>query len=387
MDRRRALSIFVVWSLAITFAGAATPLFVTPDVPTVTSGGVELLPWQIFRYDAAGANYTLELNVPGTPALDAIHKLDEPGGWLLSVESANDLGGLLGMPALPADVIRRHGSGLYDLFFCGAALGISSDVNLDALYLAGGDAGSLVASFDIPFEFPSGSGTFYDPADLLRFARTSGGGCADWSIAGFALDASAAGSGIAAANNVVAADFRGGFALALDTPSDLAPTSGPTTYVPGHVVSWNGVTFGLFEQLAGWPAGSVVDGLSGQANPGRIDPTIEPLRLGKAPGGQLVLTWSASCSSGADDFGIYEGTLVSIDNGIYDHVRIDCHDAAPALSETITPGAASQYYLIVPYNPQGEGSYGVTSAPSVERPQAVGPLDRCSVAQILTGCP
>ncbi|UCF68724.1 MAG: hypothetical protein JSV80_05400, partial [Acidobacteriota bacterium] len=87
---------------------AANPVWVTPDVPTAESlGGTNLLPWEIYRYDAV--SYTPVLSVPGNPDLNGIHKMDLPGDWLFSVEAPTDLGGLLvpaGTIAEPRDVIR-----------------------------------------------------------------------------------------------------------------------------------------------------------------------------------------------------------------------------------------------------------------------------------------
>src|SRR5262245_47303243 len=145
----------------------ATPLYITADVPTTeTATGTTLLPWQIFRYDTGPVSYTLELTVPGNPNIDAIHKMDSPGDWLISVETPNDLGGALGIEAEPADVVHYDGaSGTYALFFSGGALGIPLETNVDAMYLEGGDLGNLIVSFDVPTEAPPGSGTFYDPAD------------------------------------------------------------------------------------------------------------------------------------------------------------------------------------------------------------------------------
>lgn len=370
-------------------ARAATPIYVTADVPTLESGGTELAPWQIYRYDAVGPTYTLQLTVPGAPHLDAIHKLDVPASWLFSVEAPNDLGGALPGPAEPQDVVRFDGGlGSYSLFFCGAVLGIPLGVNLDSVHLAGGDAGPLIASFDVPLELPAGSGTFFEPADLVRFDPTGGGSCSDWMLSGVnpAFDASAAGAGIPLSDNLVGADDGGGrLILAMDVPSDLAPSVGPPTYVPGLVAAWDGAAFDLFEALVGWPAGSIVDGLACEANPGRVDPAIGPLLLTKS-GADLVLSWSASCASGGVEYGIYEGTIAAIHGGVYDHVRIDCQDSAPPLTETITPGGGSHSYLVVPNNAKEEGSYGLNSA-LVERPQAAAPVDRCVVPQNLVPCP
>ena len=77
-------------------ARGATPIWIVPDVPTQeTVSGTQPLPWQIFRYDSGPPLYTPELTVPGNPTLDGIERMDKPGSWLFSLESASDLGGAL----------------------------------------------------------------------------------------------------------------------------------------------------------------------------------------------------------------------------------------------------------------------------------------------------
>ena len=118
-------------------------------------------------------------------------------------------------------------------------------------------------------------------------------------------------------------------------------------------------------------------------DPGRVPVT---LTVGKAavPQGDLSLQWGMSCSAGAADYGIYQGTI----GGWYSHTLLDCNDDGSSLAEQITPAAGSSYYLVVPHNASGEGSYGRCS-PSVclagdERP--VGSA-QCVVPQVLTSCP
>ena len=48
-------------------------------------------------------------------------------------------------------------------------------------------------------------------------------------------------------------------------------------------------------------------------------------------------------------------------------VRIDCTDDGGDLTEEITPAPNDRYYLVVPHNPNDEGSYG-TDAAAAERP-------------------
>jgi len=360
-------------------ASAATPIFIVPDVPTTESGGNTLQTWEIWRYDTPPA-YSLVFSVPGSPTLDAIHKLDLAGDWLLSVEAASDLAGFLPAPAEPRDVIRYDSAaGSYSVFFCGGAVGIPAGVNVDAVSMEGGDAGNLIVSFDVPVDllpFPT-----FEPADLVRFAPTGGPLCSDWAIAAAnpSFDASASGGGVALSTNGIGADGALGMTVfSVDVPTDLAPPA--ATYLPATLVQWDGLTYSAFETLAGWPAGSLVDGISCLANPGvlPISPASDQMFVSKVGGGDIVLDWSASCSSGAEDYGIYEGTIGTY----YSHTMIDCDDAGSDLVEQITPAVGSNYYLVVPHG-KAEGSYGRDSA-GAERPFG-GAV--CATPQILTPCP
>lgn len=359
-----------------TLLPAATPIYISADVPTTTPVGT-LQPWQIFRYDLPGPTYTLILSVPGNPQLDGIQKMDAPGDWLFSVESASNLGGSLPADAQPGDVIRFDSSAAsYSLVFCGNLLGIPAGANVDAVSLEGGDAGNLILSFDVPTTLGA---TTFEPADLVRFSPTGAAGCGAWVLSALnpAFDASTAGTGVAlSSNGSDAATADGVTLLTYDVPTDLGPPAG--TYVPGQVVSWNGAAFAVYETLGGWPRGSTIDGLSCEANPGVV-PTTLTMNKALAPPSDVVLSWSASCAGGAQDYGIYEGTIGTW----YGHTQIDCSDAGGDLTEQVTPGAGNRYYLVVPHNTKEEGSYGNASS-GVDRP--VGAVV-CATPQVITPCP
>ena len=119
-------------------------------------------------------------------------------------------------------------------------------------------------------------------------------------------------------------------------------------------------------------------------NPGNV-PVTTTVRMRKAAQtGDIVIDWSASCSALADDYGIYQGAV----GNWYSHTLIDCNDAASDLTEQITPAAGSSYYLIVPHNPQAEGSYGNCSngvcLAGDERPVGAA---QCVAPQALAACP
>jgi len=379
MNRILTLVLPVLWAVA-PGAWAASPIYVAADVPTdETASGTTILSSQAVLYDGIVPAYAVALTVPGDPTIDAIHKMDGPGDWLFSVESPSSLAGALASDAEPRDVVRHDGdSGTYSLCLSGAAAGIPADVDVDAVYLEGGDTGDLIVSFDVPTDL-GGLPTF-DPADLVRFVPTGPGVCAGWALAAAnpAFDASAAGLGIPTSSNVIAADLAGGvLVLSFDVPTDVGPP-GVVTYTPGQLVSWDGASFALFEPLLGWPMSSEVDGVSGLAAAGTVPPTLLVGKSSLTPG-DLTLSWDTSCADGATDYGIYEGVIGSW----YTHASVDCTDDLADRTEEVTPAVASTYYLVVGHNPFEEGSYG-TATGLGERPVGTG---ACATPQIVAACP
>jgi hypothetical protein len=397
---KRLVLFLLALAVAAGTAHAGTPVWVTSDVPTdETVSGSTLLPWEIYKYDGAG--YTLELSVPGSPDLNAIHRLDDFGDWLFSVEAPSTLGGVLfplGAIAEPRDLVHYDSAaGTYTLCFSGAAAGLAPSTNVNAVTIEGGDptvpdgsGGILLLSFDAPTDVgPFVGAAAFEPSDLARFIPLAIGICPGWTIsaANPAFDGSAAGSGIPLSSITEGADRARDYAsgivetyLSLDIPSDLFPPA--ATYSPGELIETDTATFALFEPLGGWPIASIVDGLSCGGNPGRIPADI---KLDKAGGGSVKINWSPSCSQGAADYGIYEGRIGSW----YSHAAVDCLDGGTPFEETITPGGSAQYYLVVPFNRcRGEGSYGSCDSgvclAGDERPKGAA---TCSAPHVVTSCP
>lgn len=381
---------------SFTTGRAQATLYVSPDVPADPDGPATYLPWQVVAHDhASPVPYALELTLPGSPAIDAIEKMDLKGNWLFSLEAPNDLGGALAAPAEPRDVIRGDVlNAVYGLFFDGSCVTgvVPPGSDIDALYLDHGDAGELVLSFDVPTTI---AGTTYQPGELVLY-KPSGLPPCGWTVAGSVIDFGLTlGTYLPSSANLIGADRDGAdWILAFDVPTDLGPP-GVMTYTPGQVVLSDGLVTGLFDDLQtegipGWSIRARVDALACQANPGTIyDPTVLPvgLLLGKAVSPDITLYWAGgSCSSGAVDYGIYEGTLANVHNGVYDHVRKDCSDAPPFLQETVTPLNTSTYYLVVPQNGKVEGSY-CTDSLGAQRPQPALLAQRCVADRVITACP
>jgi len=120
--------------------------------------------------------------------------------------------------------------------------------------------------------------------------------------------------------------------------------------------------------------------LSVAPSPGDI---LATLRVGKSLStpGNIRLSWGASCSTGASDYGIFEGTI-----GDYtSHISAVCTDLGGDRVAEIIPQSISSYYLVVPLTGTAEGSYGRDSN-GFERPPAP-TIDRCRVTQITGTCP
>ncbi len=110
--------------------------------------------------------------------------------------------------------------------------------------------------------------------------------------------------------------------------------------------------------------------------------SVATLTVGKSTTtpGNLLMSWTTSCSPGAVDYGIYEGVLGSF----YSHDLVDCtDDDADPLSEEIAPSGVDAYYLVVPLTADAEGSYG-TSSNAEERPRAA---TVCRASRVLAACP
>lgn len=407
MGIRTTFTAMALTALLASGWSAAASLYYAPVAPTDPGTGAFQLPWQVYRQDAMGYGMMPELDLPGHPAIDALHRMDVPGRWLLSLAAPGDLGGALPMHEHPGNVLLYDSMTGLSRFFCGVqiigGMGTSGgllppDANIDSLYLdpmTGGDAGDLIVGFDAPVQMPGGAGVLGLPPDLLRFRRT-GPACDEWMFLGKAFDSQAAGDGIPLSTNIVAAAPHGGSLLfVVDRPTVLTPSDlMDDTAWPWTVVEWDGVAFHLFDiflPLAGAateaftpppdaPMAVSKAALSCAGNPGAVPPGAAGL-LELAPSavpGELDLSWPPSCSGGADDYAIYEGAMASWTS----HVPTTCSTGG-STAATIPAGPGNHYYLVVPLGGGGEGSYGRASD-GTQRPPS---MAACASTQILTSCP
>lgn len=105
-----------------------------------------------------------------------------------------------------------------------------------------------------------------------------------------------------------------------------------------------------------------------------IDPWVG-LRLDKS-GSNIVVEWESDCAT--SQFALYEGVLGQWNS----HLPVACSDAGGDGVESVTPGAGNRYYLVVPWAPGVEGSYGRDSFHD-ERQRSTAP---CASSQDLSIC-
>ena len=115
---------------------------------------------------------------------------------------------------------------------------------------------------------------------------------------------------------------------------------------------------------------------SGRVPDGGAIPGI-PLTVAHAAGGDLRLSWGASCATTDTDYEIYAGTIP--DYGRYSPILCS---TGGLTSTVLTPSAAGQFYLVVPRNAGREGSYG-TAGSGTERPPGTG----ACLQQSIAACP
>lgn len=343
----------IICTIVASLPAQCLDFYLTTDVPA-TLGGVAVTPSDIVRSDPD--QYSLAwILPPGTP-VNAIYRMDG-AGYLLSFAWPT---ALCGTTYESRDVIRYDGANCI-MMLDGSAAGIPWGSAVDAVSTRGGDYGELIVSFDAPTTL--GPFTF-QPADLAR-----------WDGFGFTyfMDFTNTSPAVPRSSNVTGADLRGGATI---ITFDVPTTLGANTFQPGELVSWDGMKFTSYWSDPLWPAGARIDGLAFLADPAVV-PSMR-IRKSSTPG-NIFIDWNPSCSNGAEDYAIYEGRL----GNWYEHEAVDCHDNAPSFAEEITPNTGSHYYLVVPLNPNDEGSYGRDSD-EILRPVGVSP---CVDTQVISACP
>ncbi len=312
----------------------AVTYYLAVDVPSKLSGA-EFAPNQIVR--SVGAAYAVSATLPAGTELLSLH-LRANGTWLFSPAWPVTLGGTT---FEPRDVVAFDGV-TFSMALDGSVAGLPANTRIDALLQF--PSGDLGMSFDVPVNL---GGNEYSRSDIVRYNGA------------FSLSWDAEGAGVPASSNVVgcAIDAAGNEALTFDVPTRI----GTTDFLPGQLVRWTGSGFASYFTDGGWPASSQLRDFAFAPAAGIVPDGFHApgplLTVTQASGGQITLTWGASCLASDFDYEIYEGKAGSW----YSHVPRFCTTGG-ALTRTFTPAGGSSYYLIVPRNAVAEGGYGVDSA-------------------------
>jgi hypothetical protein len=106
------------------------------------------------------------------------------------------------------------------------------------------------------------------------------------------------------------------------------------------------------------------------ASAGAVPAADGGLRLVKALAGvELFFHWGASCSAEASDYAVYEGSLESLREGVWDHRPSSCSTGG-ALETTLVADEGNRFFLVSPLAGTNEGRFGSTSDGSM-RPSSV----------------
>jgi len=355
-NRMRAGAAGVTMLLASATPSSATTYQFAIDVPA-TLGAADYVPGDVVR--SAEGLYGLELPLGPVGALAALGRRAD-GRWLLVPAQPVSLSS---GTADPRDVLLLDGASVSKLVD-GQAAGIPEGVGLDAVFPD--PAGDLVVSFDTPVEL---EGVAYAPSDLAL-----------WSAGHFTPYWSAGAAGVPAGSDVTGAALSndGTLLLTFDVPTALSGLDS----MPGTVVAFEqGTTFAPFVVDPLWPVSAHLTGFTiAPVGAGEVPdggPSEPPLTVNPAGGGDITLSWAASCAPTDLDYEVYEGTIGSY----YSHTPRSCSTGG-ATTLTLTPAGASRYYLVVPRNLQREGSYGTDSA-GVARPASP---SACLIQQVAP-CP
>lgn len=351
---RKLVTAVVLWAFLAppSLAGA---YFLAVDVPS-TLGGTDHTPNQLLFSD--NAIYSLEEVLPSNTELSALHRRAD-GVWLLVPAHPAVLGAVT---AEPRDIVSYDGTSFVQVLDGGVA-GIPDDARIDSLAVDGA-TGQYILGFDVPVSL---GGTEYGRSDLVVING------------GFSLLWNAAGAGVPTYANVVGADVdsAGTLILTFDVPVNL----GGTEFLPGELVQWDGgAAFSSYAADVNWPLSTQLRGFASIPAAGSVPDgsgTTTPLSITEAGGGDITLSWGASCSGGDNDFEIYEGIL---DGAFTSHVPVTCSTGG-ATSRTLTPGAGDRYYIVVPRNTIREGSYGLDSA-GLQRPASSSACLLQEIAQV-----
>lgn len=176
-------------------------------------------------------------------------------------------------------------------------------------------------------------------------------------------------------------------------PSALTPALGPDGVIVQISATRDAATGGFIIFELGIPLiGDTFPGLAkGTTLPGKVAETPDghfvpgtPLTLTRNINSSLLnLEWGAACDAqpGLTDYTIYQGSLASLHEGVYNHVPV-VGSTGGFTSATLQVPPDPAFFLIVPNDTSREGGYGFNSA-GLPRPYSALP----HLPQARTDCP
>lgn len=157
----------------------------------------------------------------------------------------------------------------------------------------------------------------------------------------------AADDGVAGRELWVSDGTAGGTSLLADVAPGAYP-SNPTSLTP-----WRGLLlFAAGDEVVGIEPRVFDPGTPGWVPDGATVPGV-PLRVARAAGGDVTLSWGASCSSIATDYFVEEGTI----GDFLGHAPIACSTGG-ATTLTATPSGPGVYWLVGPRTAELSGGLG-----------------------------
>lgn len=344
-------------------------LEVTPDVPAVL-GTTRVFANQTATSQGGGGGYTLKLDASalGDVNVDALCRISESRALISTDAPFLTAGNRYGA----ADVILQDG-GTYALYASATTLGITTaSANIDGLAL---DAnGDLLVSFQTP---TTASGIVFQPSDI---GISTGGPLAMFFDANAPALPSPLGDGV----NMNGFELDDGGVIYISC--DIYVIVGGSDLRSGQVIAYDPPTGNVstfWQDTASFSKGSVIADFSFRTPAGSVGSGMTVAK-DDALGSTLTFTWTAS-SCPATAYSVYEGDLATLSSGYSHDTRLVtvAGTSAPGVEPQLVSSAT--YYLVVPRNPDFEGSYGEDSNGD-ERPGAARIPTGADIPKMSRGC-
>ena len=329
------------------------------DIPTTVSAAT-YLPYQTVSGYAPSTiySYAVNANGPGSGLAAGVHvdalTQRSDGSFIFSVDAPATIGALT---YHPADLISYAG-GVYAKYLDHATdLGLAEDANITGISIEAGGRHYLTLDAPATLNLNGGGTLTYDPRNIVRYYPGS-------SPASYFTVFTGASVGMPAGSRLIGAEFFDAFNFLISV--DVPVTLNSVDYLPGDAIKANASTnaTSLYYRDTAFYPNPPPNAMTDFALPLPAGEVGNTLTLGKS-GGNLAFSWNApsGCIVPATvrDYAVYEGAL----GAWYSHNTALACTTAGALNATLTPAAASAYYLVVPNNGAFEGNYGPAYAGAI----------------------